>query len=157
MFSLFYLWYCTCVVPARTRVCVCVLSVTNSISVCPLLCLPQMVKWVTYQWGVDAVCGKNCTPPFRPACLPPPPLPHSTGDHQDLQTESLSWEHTKRTWLKHIEQWGDFDWHSDWICRRKAMLGSSQRATVWLCVVSHKLKKSVDVTGSMHGLWLIHV
>lgn len=58
-------------------VCVCILSVTNSICVCPLLCLPQMVKWVTYQWGVDAVCGKNWAPPFRPAC-PPPPAPLTT-------------------------------------------------------------------------------
>lgn len=49
----------------------CVLSVTSSISVCTLLCLPQMVKWVTYQWGVHVVCEKNYAPPFRPACLSP--------------------------------------------------------------------------------------
>lgn len=58
--------WCEC---SACAMCVCVFWVSLTLS------LPQMVKWVPYQWGVDAVCGKNCTPPFRPACTPPtPPL-----------------------------------------------------------------------------------
>lgn len=69
---------CDCCI---VSIAVCRLSVSNSISLHPLLCLPQMVKWATDQWGVDDVCGNNWAPPFLGwrACLPPPHcIPHWT-------------------------------------------------------------------------------
>lgn len=69
---------CDCCI---VSIAVCRPSVSNSISLHPLLYLPQMVKWATDQWGVDDVCGNNWAPPFLGwrACLPPPHrIPHWT-------------------------------------------------------------------------------
>lgn len=92
-------------------IAVCRLIVSNAISLHPLLCLPQMVKWATDQWGVDDVCGNNWAPPFfRLVCLPSPSSLHSTLDHQDPHIGSPGAGNTQqqrersRDWLWYRER-----------------------------------------------------